>query len=201
MIIQRLFSSKEQKARRAKWDEKVAEDIWGKQVDEKTAKRVGRDSQKLNTVSLDKKSGKARVNYENSKIQDLTRRDKNEILNAVNGEKKLNSSTFDKIVNRSKELDGRIISKTVEKDLPVEDKLNKLTKSSKLQIKLIGRQNNLKNLEDKAIEKAKNNKKLKENFKKGGKIALATGGAIAAGVGAKKLYDKKKTKKDDNSKK
>ena len=38
-------------------------------------------------------------------------------------------------------------------------------------------------------------------LKKGGKIALATGGAIAAGIGAKKLADKKKAKKDDNSKK
>ena len=193
MIIQRLFSSKEQKARRAKWDKKVAKDIWGGQLDKKKAKQIGRDTQRRSTVSLD--NGKARVNYENSKIQDLTKRGNNEILNAVNGEKKLNSEAFDKIVNRSKELDSRIISKTVEKDLPVEDKLNKLTKSSKLQIKLIGRQNNLKNLEDKAIEKAKNNKKLKENLKKGGKIALATGGVVAAGIGAKKLADKKKAEK------
>ena len=36
---------------------------------------------------------------------------------------------------------------------------------------------------------------LKKNWKRGGKIALATGGAIAAGVGAKELYDKKKAKK------
>lgn len=193
MIIQRLFSSKEQKARRAKWDKKVAKDIWGRQLDGKKAKQVGRDTQRRSTVNLD--NGKARVNYENSKIQDLTKRGNNEILDAVNGEKKLNSGAFDKIVNRSKELDSRIISKTVEKDLPVEDKLNKLTKSSKLQIKLIGRQNNLKNLEDKAIEKAKNNKKLKENLKKGGKIALATGGVVAAGIGAKKLADKKKAEK------
>ena len=42
---------------------------------------------------------------------------------------------------------------------------------------------------------------LKKNLKKGGKIALATGGAVAAGIGAKKLYDKKKAKKDDNPKK
>ena len=76
------FSSKAQKARRAAWDKKVTEDIWGKQADDIKAKRVGRDSQKLNTVELDKKSGKARVNYENSKIQDLTERKSNEVLNA-----------------------------------------------------------------------------------------------------------------------
>ena len=38
---------------------------------------------------------------------------------------------------------------------------------------------------------------LKKNLKKGGKIALATGGAIAAGIGAKKLIDKKKAKKEE----
>jgi len=200
MIIlrQKEFNSKAQKARRAEWDKKVAKDIWGGQLDEKRAKQVGRDTQRLNTVNLDK--GKARVNYENSKIQDLTKRGNNEILNAIDGEKKLNSSAFNKIVDRSNELDSRIISKTVEKDLPVEEKLKKLTRSSKLQIKLTGRQDNLKNLKDKAIEKAKNDKKLKENLKKGGKIALATGGAIAVGYGAKKLIDKKKAKKDSKEK-
>ena len=34
-----------------------------------------------------------------------------------------------------------------------------------------------------------------ERLKKGGKIALATGGVVAAGIGAKKLADKKKAKK------
>lgn len=199
MIIQRLFSSKEQKARRAKWDVKVSRDIWGVPVEEELAKSQGRNTQRSLTVNLDKKSGKARVNYENSKIQDLTRRDKSEILNAINGEKKLNSSALDKIVNRSKELNGRIISNTVEKDLPVEKKLDKLTRAAKLQINLIGRQNNLKNLEEKVIENKKAEEQLKKNLKKGGKIALATGGVVAAGIGAKKLADKKKAKKKKDS--
>ena len=34
-------------------------------------------------------------------------------------------------------------------------------------------------------------------LKKGGKIALATGGVVAAGIGAKKLVDKKKAKKEE----
>jgi len=38
---------------------------------------------------------------------------------------------------------------------------------------------------------------LKKNLKKGGKIALATGGVVAAGIGAKKLADKKKAKKEE----
>ena len=42
-------------------------------------------------------------------------------------------------------------------------------------------------------------KELGKNLKKGGKIALATGGVIAAGIGAKKLYDKKKAKKEEKS--
>jgi len=37
-------------------------------------------------------------------------------------------------------------------------------------------------------------KKTGEILKKGGKIALATGGVVAAGYGAKKLYDKKNQK-------
>ena len=196
---QKEFNSKAQKARRAKWDKKVAEDIWGKQADEKTAKRVGRDSQKNNTVSLDKKSGKARVNYENSKIQDLKGRNSREILDAIEGEKKLNSGTFDKIVDRAKRLDSRIISNTVEKDLPVEEKLDKLTRAAKLQTKLIGRQHNLKDQVEKVIENKKAEEQLKQNLKKGGKIALAAGGTVAAGIGAKKLYDKKK-KKDSKEK-
>ena len=36
-----------------------------------------------------------------------------------------------------------------------------------------------------------------EAVKKGGKIALATGGVVAAGIGAKKLADKKKAKKEE----
>ena len=40
--------------------------------------------------------------------------------------------------------------------------------------------------------------KLKGNLKKGGIGALAIGGAVAAGYGAKKLYDKKKSKESDN---
>lgn len=38
---------------------------------------------------------------------------------------------------------------------------------------------------------------LKKDLKKGGKIALATGGVVAAGIGAKKLVDKKKAKKEE----
>jgi Cft2 family RNA processing exonuclease len=41
---------------------------------------------------------------------------------------------------------------------------------------------------------------LKKNLKKGGKIALATGGVVAAGIGAKKLVDKKKAKKESDKK-
>lgn len=40
-------------------------------------------------------------------------------------------------------------------------------------------------------------KELGKNLKKGGKIALATGGVVAAGIGAKKLVDKKKSKKEE----
>lgn len=52
------------------------------------------------------------------------------------------------------------------------------------------------NHESKAAElRAK--KELGKNLKKGGKIALATGGVVAAGIGAKKLADKKKAKKEE----
>lgn len=171
MIIQRLFSSKEQKARRAKWDKKVAEDIWGKQADEKTAKRVGRDSQKQNTVSLDKKSGKARVNYENAKIQDLTKRESDEILNGTNTRGLSRNSIIQRAVRQDLRKGGseRITTRVI----------NKLEK----------------------LDKKEAGEQLKKNLNKGGKIALATGGVVAAGIGAKKLADNKKAKKDDNSKK
>jgi hypothetical protein len=55
MIIQRLFSSKAQKARRAEWDVKVSRDTWGVPVEEKLAKSQGRNTQRSLTVNLDKK--------------------------------------------------------------------------------------------------------------------------------------------------
>ena len=47
------------------------------------------------------------------------------------------------------------------------------------------------------LKKVKSNAKIKSALKKGGKIALATGGVVAAGIGAKKLADKKKAKKEE----
>jgi len=203
MIILRNkeFSSKAQKARRAKWDKKVAKDVLekhgGRQLDEEKATQIGRRIQRATTVNLDNK-GKATVNHGIFKIQqDLTKRGNNEILKAIEGEKKLDSGAFKKIVDRAYRLSSSIISNTARKDLSPADKLNKAMRTTNLQGKLIGRQTNLEILKDRALEKAKKDKRLKENLKKGGKIALATGGAIAAGYGLKKLIDKKK---DDSSK-
>lgn len=60
---------------------------------------------------------------------------------------------------------------------------------------------NFRNKIEKEIEENKLKKaKTIKNLKKGGIGALAIGGAVAAEYGAKKLYDKKKSKKEEEKK-
>ena len=170
MIIQRLFSSKEQKARRSKWDKKVAEDIHGK-LDIMQAKSLGRRVSRLSNIEKDH-TGKYKIDYEPSS-QNILNRESNEILSASKPIK-------DGVYYGGRE---EVISRAVHQD-------KRLGKSGdSMTLKII---NKFKESDKKEAEK-----QLKKKLKKGGKIALATGGVVAAGIGAKKLVDKKKAKKEE----
>ena len=67
----------------------------------------------------------------------------------------------------------------------------------------VGLKTNIEEVENSLVKheakaaKLRAKKEAGKMLKKGGKIALATGGVVAAGIGAKKLADKKKAKKEE----
>ena len=165
MIIQRLFSSKAQKARRAEHDIRVAKEMYGgtegRTTNQDQLKRVGRRKQRARSIGLD---SQGKLNFRYSSTPDYSLNPKNEILDATKGKDK---SARAGVEYRATHQRVRAESLGKDKSDVVDRIYNKLGSKYKKE-------------------------KLKQNFKKGGKIALATGGVIAAGVGAKKLYDKKK---------
>ena len=168
MIIQRLFSSKAQKARRAKWEIEVGK---------KAVKSQHPFAPMYGSNDYFNRSGQKK------KVEDVTMKEMKKL-----GRQVLKSSSPE-----SSYVSGIDLNK---------DKLaEKATDSGKLEY-LNERKKKAKEMADrnKEIKKLEENMKKtlrKGNLKKGGKAALITGGAVAAGIGAKKLADKKKAKKEE----
>lgn len=163
MIIQRLFSSKEQKARRKKFDLQVAKDsgrINPKEYFDPAARRQGRKELKLRGTQ---------------------------------------EELYIRNVDPSKTDPGNINLKLRNKRITENDPRNNMERAGNI----YGRGNRVsskaKEFNNKLIKNA--NREQKKFIAKGiGKGALITGGAIAAGIGAKKLVDKKKAKKESDKK-
>jgi len=173
MIIQRLFSSKEQKARVAQWRKSQT----GK-VEPASIQRHGKTFDDIIEVSRE-------GDIENNRRRILKERNLDPL--AIK-EEQSRTITYNNKNPRSGPIEATFkYRKGLDKILEKE------------------RESGYKNAEiklDQVYKDKVRDLKKKKMLKKGGKIALATGGVVvAAGIGAKKLADKKKAKKDDNSKK
>lgn len=193
MIIlrQKEFNSKAQKTRRRKWDMDQAMKQGEQTEAVSQAKMLGKDKTNdlLNKYTKNTKTGLeggiefkgkkllankvTRTTVENKKELDEMERARNLVRE---GRKKSRANT-DWFNNKEYGVNDHINDKAREIWSGYKDKFM------------------YKNALDKKISE-----KSRKALKKGGKIALATGGAIAAGIGAKKLIDKKKAKKDSNEK-
>ena len=168
---QREFNSKDQKLRLKKYYKSMAETDPGK-----LAKSLLNSSDITSEISKNvektsKKSGK----------------NSDELFNSI--QSKRAKQPFE---------DGEIaLGRVKNKNNKPSDKLaDKLTKEGMKNYKI--ERENFRNKIEKEIEENKLKKaKTIKNLKKGGIGALAIGGAIATGIGAKKLYDKKKSKKSE----
>ena len=197
MVIQRLFSSKEQKARLRKYYKRGGTSL----------SPLGESTNALNSASIILKVDKGTKKTAKKRGKDLD---------------KLQEAAFKK--NPAEE-SGQIKSgKNSYRLFQKGDKLaDKMTEEGMKKYKenLSERAKPLKEAKEAAKKKAEDSRasiakheakvaelrakkeageQLKKNLKKGGKIALATGGVVAAGIGAKKLADKKKAKKDSKEK-
>ena len=227
MIIQRLFSSKEQKARRAKWETENQSRPSQEDID-----RQLKDPRSKMEKELDRELGiKDNPRYKKTEKEaiEAAKKRNTRFENKMNGE-------YDPLVDKGSKADRRLrmvfgnhpdrpntelYKKEALQDhwKGVSDRFDAAEKKKKLVEKVDEYEKkeaerkakkaaeskaSIAKHEAKAAElraKKEAGEQLKKNLKKGGKIALATGGVVAAGVGAKKLYDKKKAKKDDNPKK
>ena len=189
MIIQRLFSSKEQKARRRKCD----------------MDQAMKQSEQTEAVSQAKMLGKDKTN---KLLDKYTKNTKTGLEGGIefDGKRILADKVTRTTVKNRKELDemerarmlvqeGREKSRAKNKawfegnkNYNVNDHINDKADD-------IGRSHKIHY--EKALKKKISEKKAAKMLKKGGKIALATGGVVAAGIGAKKLVDKKKAKKEE----
>jgi len=231
MIIQRLFSSKEQKARKEKYEVLKGQDL----VDQrnrgfhKTADEVlnQADREKLpeNHPKVRQASElKARAII-NDQLSQEVKKDPKIGTNFTNGREGIlnQHKVFNKRLARSgmnlEEFirSGGIIKRNEQnKKRPRGVKKARGEKTQTTPRSYNSRFKSLnKESQNKLVEKIETRRKVKASIakheakvaelrakkeagkmlKKGGKIALATGGAVAAGIGAKKLYDKKKKKK------
>ena len=187
MIIQRLFSSKEQKARLRRLRLSERRDPLSEMYE---ATNIASEKDK----GIKKTSQKTGKSYESlfKKAQGKTNLSESAIIRNNRMENRLDSNTIhrDKLADKQtkagfksyKDRQNKEISKIKEsKRKEAEIKAKKAAESKA----------SIAKHEAKAAElKAK--KESGEILKKGGKTALVVGGAIAAGVGAKKLIDKKK---------
>lgn len=262
MIIQRLFSSKEQKARRAKWeiqkqgrpsdmeiknikiDHGDIEDPdfpgWKKKnapkkaLTEKEAIDAAKKHNARRGSSVSDKVRKLAISEGHSKTYDVLDRNNKHISNSstrlvhkMGGkhfeESKPSTNLFKKEAKEdyNKKTKPGVDKKAAEQKAK-EDSARKIKEAEqKAKAEKIAKEKAEQEAKWKAERKAEKAAKSKASIakheakaaelrakkeagkmlKKGGKIALATGGVVAAGIGAKKLADKKKAKKDDNSKK
>jgi len=259
MIIQRLFSSKEQKARRAKWEiengvkpgteeyirnsakgikkktEKAGINLSEKDAINAAKKRLSRgdggefkaamnegrwrtmdalhgtnDNIKRNGVdsmgiTFDKLNFKRHIK-ESKPSTDLFKKEAEEDYN-----KRIKPGLDRKEKNRQIAELGNKKGKeaAAKRDSQIKQENSKLRNEFRNRVKEYKEEKTKKAAESKAsiakheakAAELRAKKEAGKMLKKGGKIALATGGAIAAGVGAKKLYDKKKkdSKKEKES--
>ena len=171
MIIQRLFSSKEQKARRRINDYERVKKLGLAGEVHSAADQASAEMEAISGVkNTAKKSGKD--------VMTLLKKSE-ESVRGAGAARVSRRDQFAKFLLGDKE--NALENKNTKEGMAAYQS-NRIKKASEL-------------------KKAKSNAKIKSALKKGGKIALATGGVVAAGIGAKKLADKKKAKKDDNSKK
>ena len=225
MIIQRLFSSKAQKARRRAYDLQQGSSAKYANVkplfdfDGPSDKEILSDAQsqdkmigRKKTMDLIKKGedstvGSSKgimsktVSYDATKIKN--KKELDEINRARNllraGRDRNRDREFKGLYEGKKENVNDIINKKKTDKIP-----NKWNRKDAVEQSKITNPKQVKESIAKHEAKAAELRAKKEAgkmLKKGGKIALATGGVVAAGIGAKKLVDKKKAKKDDNPKK
>ena len=207
MIIQRLFSSKAQKARRAKWETENQSMPSQKDIDSQL-----KDPRSKMEKELDRELGikdnprynktqKEAIEAAKKKNFRFDRRFENEVADKLETNPALRQKFRKEAAERRRgqkqilkemaDLEKKWVAEDAEREAEreAERKAEKAAKSKA----------SIAKHEAKAAElRAK--KEAGKMLKKGGKIALATGGVVAAGVGAKKLYDKKKNKKDSKEK-
>ena len=207
MIIQRLFSSKAQKARRAKWETENQSRPSQKDIDhqlkdprskmEKELDReLGRkDNPRYNKTQKEAIDAAKKKNFRSDLRWKNTAADELATDPAIRREFRENKAQILKRRKQaSKELEESV--KKLEKERADEEAKKEVERKAK---KAAESKASIAKHEAKAAElRAK--KEAGKMLKKGGKIALATGGVVAAGIGAKKLADKKKAKKESNKK-
>ena len=197
MIIQRLFSSKEQKARRRKWDMDQAMKQGEQTEAVSQAKMLGKDktNELLNKYTKNTKTGlEGGIEFDGKrfladKVTRTTVKNKKE-LDEMERARKLVQEGRKK--SRAKNKAWYEGNKNYNVNDHINDKADEvLGQSHKRKI------NYERALEKKISEKeaAKSKEQVGKFIKKAGKGALIAGGVVAAGIGAKKLADKKKAEK------
>jgi len=191
MIIQRLFSSKAQKARRRKWDMDQAMKQGEQTEAVSQAKMLGKDKTNdlLNKYTKNTKTGlEGGIEFKGKKfLADKVTR------TTVKNKKELDE--MERARNLVREGRKKSRAKTDwsnHKEYGVNDHINDKAKET------------WSGYKDKFMYKDVLNKKISEKsrkqtekaLKKAGKGALIAGGVVAAGIGAKKLADKKKKKSE-----
>ena len=190
MIIQRLFSSQEQKARRRKWDMDQAMKQGEQTEAVSQAKMLGKDktNKLLNKYTKNTKTGlEGGIEFDGKRIlaDKVTR-------TTVKNRKELDEMERARMLVQEGREKSRAQNKAWfegNKNYNVNDHINDKADD------VIGRSHKIHY--EKALKKKISEKKATKMLKKGGKFALATGGVVAAGIGAKKLADKKKAKKEE----
>jgi len=167
MIIQRLFSSKEQKARRRINDYERVKKLGLAGEVNSTADQASASMEAISGVkNTAKKSGKD--------VMTLLKKSEESVRGA--GDARVSRrDQYAKFLLGDKE---DLLENKNTKEGMADYQSNRMKKASEL-------------------KKVKSKEQLKKNLKKGGKAALITGGVVAAGIGAKKLADKKKAKKEE----
>ena len=190
MIIQRLFSSKAQKARLKKLRLSEGRDPFSEMYE---ATDIAHKKDK----GIKKTAEKTGKSYEFlfKKAQEKTNLGEAAIIKNNRGENRLDSNTIhrDKLADKQTKA-GFKSYKDKQKEEISKIKAAKKKEADIKAKKAAESKASIAKHEAKAAElRAK--KELGKKIKTGGKIALATGGVVAASVGAKKLIDKKKAKK------
>ena len=214
MIIQRLFSSKEQKARRAKFDlsqHKIASKENAEESKKllETLHKSGKHDIDSAITAVDKHFKRYRVK-EGVGGNEANKSDLN-LRKAKLSSKKILGKKYDSFgfTALGAKPNTDIFKKEAEEDFNkgLRDAPGASEKKKKLAEKVEehDREKAKKAAESKAsiakheakAAELRAKKEAGKMLKKGGKIALATGGVVAAGIGAKKLADKKKAKKEE----